>query len=374
MFETYSIRMGRIFGIPIEVNITWIVVFILVAASLSFSYFPSAFPGRPVGINLASGIITALLFFVSIVIHEMSHSLVARAGGVRVEKVTLFLFGGVAQMEDDPSTPGREFIVAIAGPAASLFLAIGFGTVAVTMASLAVSDVYWAPFQYLGVINVAVAVFNMLPGFPLDGGRVLRALLWRVSGNQLWATLWASRAGQLLGFSLIAIAVFGVAQGSLNLIWMGLVGWFIAMLADSAYKQQMLRDTLQREDVLSVASRTVLVAPADITVEKLIFEYFVEGPHTRYPVVEGETVIGLVTLDDAKRVPRSQWPKTLVAAITNTDLSALVIEASEPADKLLSRMRKDSSSALIVKQNGHLAGIITRADMTAYLNRSGFEV
>lgn len=374
MFDAPSFRMGRLFGIPVEVNVTWFVIFALVAMSLSFSYFPSAFPEWSLGVNLASGIITALLFFVSIVFHEMSHSLVARAGGIKVDKVTLFLFGGVAQMEEDPSTPGREFLMAIAGPAASIFLAVVFASAAVIMHQIGVSDYWWGPAEYLGVINVAVALFNMLPGFPLDGGRVLRALLWKIKGDKLWATRWASNSGQVIGYALVAFAVFGVLQGALNMIWMGLVGWFIAVLADTAYRQQLARSTLHRHSVGSLASKDVMVVPGDITVERLVFDYFVGGPHTRYPVVVDGSVVGLVTLDAAKAIPRKNWASTIVEEITAKDLSALVVESDELADKLLDRFRKGTPSALIVKKNGYLAGIVTRADIVAYLNRLGVDL
>ncbi|MCL5888303.1 MAG: CBS domain-containing protein [Actinobacteria bacterium] len=172
----------------------------------------------------------------------------------------------------------------------------------------------------------------------------------------------------------MALAVFAVLTGSLNLIWLGLVGWFITVLADSAYKQQVIKESLHRNTVLTVASRDVVVAPADITVEELIFDFFVEGPHTRYPVVDGGAIIGMATLDAAKKVPRAEWAMTRVRDITDTDLASLVIEADAPADKLLDRMRKDAHSALIVKQDGNLAGIVTRADMTSYLRRAKIDI
>ncbi len=365
--------MGKILGIPLEVNVTWLVVFVLVATSLSFSYYPSAFPDRPVFVDVASGIVTALLFFVSIVFHEISHSLVARAGGIRIDKVTLFMFGGVAQMRDEPATPGREFVMAIAGPLASVLLSALFAASAVVMHFAGVSNVWWGPFEYLAIINLSVALFNMLPGFPLDGGRVLRAALWKITGDQLRATRWASAMGQFIGYSLVALAVFGVLQGNLDLIWLGLVGWFISVLADSAYRQQAMRDALHRQTVSSIASPNVMVVPGDITVERLVFDHFVEGPHTRYPVASRGEVIGLVTLDAAKAIPRARWASTRVEAITRTDLAALVVDADGPADGLLDRFSRDAPGALIVKRDGHLAGIVTRADITAHLRRTGQE-
>ncbi|MDZ4178453.1 MAG: site-2 protease family protein [Coriobacteriia bacterium] len=374
MFRAPSLRLGRLFGIPIEVNITWLIVFVLVASTLSLSYYPAAFPDRPVFVDVASGVITALLFFVSIVFHEMSHSLVARAGGIRVEKVTLFVFGGVAEMRDEPTTPGREFVMAIAGPAASILLAAAFGLAAVVMHAWGVSNVWWAPFEYLAIINLSVALFNMLPGFPLDGGRVLRSILWKATGSQLTATRWASGSGQVIGYSLIAIAVFGVLRGNLNLIWIGLVGWFISMLADSSYRQQAVREALHGFSVGDVATREVDFVTGDISVERLVLDHFVAGPHTRYPVVVDGQIVGLVTLDDAKRVGRAEWATTVVADIATTTLKDLVVEEGDSADRLLDHFsRPEAPGALIVRRDGRLGGIVTRSDVTARLRRHGRE-
>ncbi|MBS3957270.1 MAG: site-2 protease family protein, partial [Clostridiales bacterium] len=274
MFNLPSFRLGRLFGIPLEINPTWLIIFVLVSTSLSLSYFPAAFPGRNPWVNVSSGVITTLLFFASIVIHELSHSLVARTGGIKVRKVTLFMFGGVAEMEQEPSSPGRELVMALAGPFASFVLAAMFFMGYVTAVSLGVSNVAWAPLQYLSFINFWVGVFNLLPGFPLDGGRVLRALLWGASGNHLKATLWASRAGQFIGYAMVALAVIGVLQGAFDLIWLGLIGWFIATLAEGSYRQQLLKTTLEGVEVASIMSPDPVVAPGVITLDRLAEEYF----------------------------------------------------------------------------------------------------
>ena len=229
MFNTPSFRIGKILGIPVEVNLTWLIVFALVAFSLAFSYFPAVYDW-PAWLNVLNGVLTALAFFGSIVIHELSHSLVARAGGVEIERITLFLFGGVAQMEEEPSSPGREFVMAIAGPAASLGLALVFWVLALSLRSISAPDALYGPLEYLALINLSVAVFNLLPGFPLDGGRVL-ARDAMVDDRRTWFGRLAGRArtGQLVGYLLIALAVFGVLNGALNLIWLGLVGWFIVV-------------------------------------------------------------------------------------------------------------------------------------------------
>ena len=370
VFNLPSFRFGRLFGIPLEVNPTWLIIFVLVAATLSFTYYPGEFPGRSPWVNALSGVITALLFFASIIVHELSHSLVARTGGIKVEKVTLFVFGGVAQMEEEPESPGREFAMAIAGPLASLFLAALFFVAYVGMSAAGITDVVWAPFQYLAFINFWVALFNMLPGFPLDGGRVLRAALWRLAGDQLKATLWASRSGQFIGYTMVALAVLGVLGGSLDFIWFGLIGWFIAMIAEASYRQQLVKATLQGVHVSSIMSPDPVVAPGAISLEQLVEEYFLAGRHSRYPVESAGSIIGLISLSDVKRVPRDEWATTYVAEVADKDLSRLLVDAGEPAESVFPRLASSEPGALLVTEEGRLVGVVTRADLVSRVRRA----
>ncbi len=370
MFNLPSLRLGRLFGIPLEINPTWLIIFVLVATTLSFTYFPSEFPGRSSAVNVASGIITALFFFASIVVHELSHSLVARTGGIKVQKVTLFMFGGVAQMEEEPASPLREFVMAVAGPLASIVLAAAFYISYLVFAVAGVSDIIWAPFQYLALINLFVGLFNLLPGFPLDGGRVLRAILWGITGDQLKATLWASRAGQFIGYTMVAIAVLGVLGGSLDLIWFGLIGWFIAMIAEGSYRQQLLKATLEGVRVDSIMSPDPVIAPGTLTLDRLAEEYFLGGRHSRYPVQADGSVVGLVSLSDAKRVPRDEWDSTRVTDIADRDLGRLLVEASASAESVFPRLSASEPGALLVVRDGHLVGILTRADLVSRMKRA----
>jgi len=233
VFDIPSIKIGRLFGIPIEINVSWLVIFALVTLSLSSTYYPSLpeAEGASTVVFVLLGMITSALFFASVVAHELCHSLVARAEGGGVSKITLFLFGGVAQMDEEPRTPGKEFFMAAAGPGMSLVLAalffVGFSVAVVREMPWWI----WSPLRYLAAINLALGLFNLLPGFPLDGGRVLRSILWAATGDLLKATRWASRSGQLIGWLMVAFAVNGVLGGRVDLIWFGLVGWFIASLA-----------------------------------------------------------------------------------------------------------------------------------------------
>ncbi len=360
-----SWRLGRVFGIPLEVNPTWLLVFALVATSLAFSYFP-AIPSvaqLPSWVRLAMGVVTALLFFASVVAHELSHSLVARWGGIRIARVTLFVFGGVAQMEEEPQRPGHEFLLAIAGPAMSLALAALFGGAYSMTLLVGASVALWAPLSYLAMINVSVAVFNMLPGFPLDGGRVLRAVLWWMTGDILRATRWASRAGQVIGSLMMIAGVTGVLMGSLDLIWLGLVGWFITTLAEGAYRQQVARSALAGMSVGDVMSAGPAVVRGDISVERLVHDHLLGGRHSRYPVVADGHVVGLVTLAGAKAVPKGQWPAVTVGEVADRDLARLTVEAGDPLDSVASRLGPEGHGALLVVDAGMVVGIVTREDL-----------
>lgn len=363
MFNLPSIRLGRLFGIPLEVNVTWFVIFVLVAFSLSFSYFPTEFGGRSTAVNVVSGIVTTLLFFASVVLHEFSHSLVARRGGIRINRITLFVFGGVAQMEEEPTTPKGEFVMAIAGPAMSVALALFFFGIFLTLSNAGVSNVWWGPVRYLAEINLLVAVFNLLPGFPLDGGRVFRAGLWAIAGDQLKATRWASRTGQGLGLVMISVAVLGVLAGTLDLIWFALLGWFITGLAGSAYRQQVVKSKLSSVPVSAVMSSPAATAPGEITLQEMIDRHFLGGHHTRYPVVVAGRLAGLLSLSHAKAVPRERWPQVTVVEAAEKDIDGLLVDASAPLDQVLGRLGPDSPGALLVVDEGGLAGIVTRADV-----------
>ena len=371
MFSLPSLRIGRFFGIPVEINPTWFIIFALVAASLAFSTYPGdpRFSGWGTAGYLAAGLATALLFFASVVFHELSHSLVAKSGGLKIERVTLFIFGGVAQMSEEPRTPGSELVMAVAGPAASFVLSAVFFGLTVFARALEAPSWLWGPLAYLAGVNLLVAVFNLLPGFPLDGGRVLRAILWAASHDQLKATRWAARSGQVIGYLMVALAVFGVLRGTLDFIWFGLIGWFIATLAESAYQRQLASSRLALFTVREAMSPTPLLAPGEITLEQLAHDYVLGGRHSRYPVILDGKVVGLVSLARAKAVPRAGWETTRVADVADRDLESLVIDIGAPLESALPRLAGESPGALLVLEQGRLVGILTRADLVSVLNR-----
>ncbi len=370
MFGLPSVRIGRPFGIPLEIDASWLIVFFLVASTLTLSYLPAALPDREPVLYVGLGVLTALAFFGSLVLHELAHSLVARAGGLRVSKVTLFALGGVSQMEDEPRSPGHEFLLAVAGPATSVLIGGAALGASVLLSALDVTDVVWVPLEYLGLINISLAVFNLLPGFPLDGGRVLRALLWAVTGDMLKATRWASRAGQAIGLALIAAAVIGVLLGTFDLVWLAVMGWFLSNMSAGAYQQQVVRSTLAAVPLRQIMSSPAQLAPADASLEEMAHSYFLGGRHTRYPVVENGHVVGLIDLARVREIPRDTWPSTYVRDVAAADLADIVAAPSDSVDSVLQKLEPGGRGAILVVEDRRLSGIVTRADVIRLIRES----
>jgi Zn-dependent protease/predicted transcriptional regulator len=372
VFDVPSYRIGKIFGIPIEVNASWIVIFALVSLTLGAGYYPSLpeTSAAPRLLMAVVGILTAALFFTSIVVHELAHALVTRAFGGHVNRITLFMFGGVAELADEPTSPGKEFLMAGAGPLMSLGLAVVLFVAYLVAAARGASWWLWAPLQYLATINLFIGVFNLLPGFPLDGGRLLRAALWGLTGDLLKATRWASRSGQLIGWALVTYAVLvviNVIPGASDAIWLGLIGWFIVWLAGSSYRQQEVRSRLAAITVGSIMTPHPHTVVGEQTVEQLAHDHFLGGDHSRYPVVFEGSVHGLVSLADIKAVGRADWPYVRVIDVTNRDLAALTVWTDTPVVTLLPRLAGENPGALLVVGEGRLVGIVTRADVISAL-------
>lgn len=370
MFDVPSFRIGKIFGIPFEINLSWVIVFGLVSLTLATSYYPTV-PGAqsaPVWLLFLLGVITALAFFASILAHEVAHALVTKVEGGKVEKITLFIFGGVAQIEEEPKSPSRELVMASAGPGVSLLLA---GLAYLGWVFTASAAPWWlsSPLEYLAGINFFVGVFNLLPGFPLDGGRVLHSVLWAATGDNARATRWAARSGQVIGWAMVAAALFGVLAGATGLIWLGLVGWFIAWLAGASYGQQLIKSRLSGVTMGEVMTAHPEYVDGDISVETLAHEHMLGRRHSRYPVMEEGAIVGVVSLADVKSIARPDWPHVRVADVTDRDLAALSVDAATPVNEVLARLAADRPGAVLVVRDGRLAGIATRSDVLDALNR-----
>ncbi len=373
MFKS-SIKLFKIFGIEIRLDYSWFIIFALFTYYFGFYYFPSFLPGLNKGLLALITIITVVLFFLSVLIHEISHSVVAIRKGTPVERITLFLFGGMAQIEKEPETPYSEFIMAIAGPAASFILAAVFGAIWFFTRNI---DPIGVPVGYLAIINIILGVFNLLPGYPLDGGRVLRSIIWKVTGNLKRATFIASTAGRVLGFMIIAVGIYFIFTGNfLNGIWLSFIGWFLQSSAQRGYRQVIFETSIRGIKVGSVMNENIVYVVKDITIQDLVDDYFMRYRFGRFPVIEDEETqkfIGIISLHDVKGIPRNEWPAVrvgeIVKAVSESEKAAVSMEISEAIKK----MSKNNLSHLVVMSGDRLRGIITKSDVMSFIKiRSEF--
>jgi Zn-dependent protease len=365
-----SFRLGKISGITISVDYSWFIIFGLFVFLLARGYFPLAAPEIGVGWYWFISVFTSLFFFGSVVAHEMSHALVARRRGIPINNITLFIFGGVAQMEDEPKTPGDEFKMAIAGPLASIGMAVIFFGTALVFA-MSGSRLFFAAFTYLWFINVILAVFNMLPGFPLDGGRVFRAFLWWLLGNLRRATRIASVTGQMFGWALIMLGVgslfLPILRGGGSLIWFALIGWFLVSAARNSYQQVVLRETLQQVPIREVMSRHTEAVPPEISVERLVGEYFLKDSPSTLPVERDDLLLGTVSVEDVRALPRERWGATLVTEVMKPLENEQVMHLDEDAWDATNRMARTKSDRVLVEEDGRVQGLVTRGSIMRWL-------
>lgn len=356
----------RVAGIQVRIDPSWFLIFLLIAWSLSAGYFPQIEPDQhPAGYWIA-GVLAALLFFASVLLHELAHSLVARAYGFEVPTITLFLFGGASQMTREPDRPGQEFWIAIVGPLTSFALgALFFALSGVIAEPPLVARVV----GYLGWINVALGVFNLLPGMPLDGGRVLRAAVWHWTGSRRRASRVSSLAGQGLALGLIALGAVQIFSGALlGGIWLILIGLFARGLATASHQSTLLRHWLEGAAVEDAMVREVIAVPPDLRVARLVDDYVVGHGHRAFPVVEAGRVLGIVSLDSVRRVPASDRMEARVSECMEPIGAGARVSPDLPLLDALQAMEQHQAERLLVfDARGHLAGLLTRAGVARFL-------
>lgn len=357
---TGSIRLGRILGITVQVHHTWFVALWAVAFSLARGIFPERVPGLLPSTYWAMGVVGAVLLFASVLVHEFGHALAARRVRIPTRSITLFLFGGVAQIAREPDRPADEFWVAMAGPATSL----GLGALFYAAAPREIPDPAVALLRYLAWANLLLVAFNLIPAFPLDGGRVLRAVLWSVYGYER-ATAIVTTLGQLTALGFIGLGVVGIFTGQvLNGLWLVLIGWFLEQAAGASYRQAVLRRALAGMRVGDIMTRNVRVLPADLPLAAAVHDYFLPYKHGGYPVVYGDRLVGILTLHDLRRVPRERWPSTPVREAMTPIAEAKVVRPGLPAYEALARMLQEGvGRLLVVDEDGELVGLVTRSDL-----------
>lgn len=360
-----SFRLGRIAGIEIGIHYTWLIAFALVTWTLAQGFFPNDYPGWNPLTYWITGAASSLSLFLSVLVHELAHSFVAKARGLRVQGITLFIFGGVSNLGTEAARALDEFFISVVGPLTSFALAAAFlglhGVVGDPSGPLA------AGLHYLWIVNLLLAVFNILPGFPLDGGRVLRSAIWGATHSLSRATTVAATVGQVVAFGFIAIGVFQVLQGQfLSGLWIAFIGWFLNGAADSSRREVATQEQLRRVPATAVMDAAPETVAPDTLVSDLVTDGFLRRGRRALPVCEDGSLLGIATLTDVKHLPQDRWATTRVREI----MTRSPLHAIRPTDDLATALRmlaEHNINQVVVMRDGTLAGLLTRADLIRYL-------
>ncbi len=361
----HSWRIGRIFGIDIYIDSSWFVIFILFSWVLAANYFPHKYVDWSSSLYWVVGIVTSLLIFTSVLVHEVAHSLVALRQGEKVRSITLFILGGVAQITEEPKNPIREFTMALIGPLTSLMVGIIFFVFAFLTRGVNVQ--VSASASYLGLINVALAIFNLLPGFPMDGGRVLRSIIWQITGNLRKATKIASKTGQGFAFFLMFIGILQIFRGNLSGLWLIFIGWFLHSAAVRGYHRVIVEAMLKGVRAEDLMSRDFEAVSGEITVQDLVDDYILKKKERVFFVVDKDNIQGIVCLDDVKATPRGEWPLKKVADIMTPREKLLFVSPEADGNKILNSITAKDIHQVPVIEGDKILGIICRTDILRFI-------
>ncbi len=364
-------RLGSVLGFEIRVDLSWFVIFFLVFWSLSEGVFPQQLPNATRPTLFVMGLAGTLLFFVSLLIHELSHALVSRAKGIPIEGITLFIFGGMAMTKGEPEAPKDELYIAGVGPVTSLVLAGLFWIVGRVAVGVGLGPEVAAVAAYLAFINLALAIFNLMPGFPLDGGRVFRAITWLVTGDRDKATRWAVKGGRWLGAGLMVLGGIEALSGApLSGLWLVFIGWFLRNLAGTSLRQQIIQDVLRGHVVSDLMTPQPDVVSLRLPLSTLVHDHFMRLRYGSYPVVDGADLVGMITLDDVKRVPRDAWAGTMVSEAMTPLAECVVVAPTTSVESVLHEMgNRGARARALVIDRGHLVGIISASDIARWIQR-----
>lgn len=362
----HTIPIGRIFGISIDLDYSWFLLLGLLTWILAVSYFPAEFRGWSVGLYWLVGFVTALMLFVSVLIHEFGHSVVARHYGIPVPRIVLFVFGGVSEISTEPPSASAEFWIAVVGPVVSFVLAAFFWEIEPLVAGV---PPLLAIVEYLALLNLILGIFNLIPGFPLDGGRVFRAIVWRFTGKYRRSTQIAAMTGRFIGFVLIFLGVWQALSGNfIGGLWTAFIGWFLESAAGTQLRQENIKWLLGDHRVRDAMKRDFPQIDGDVSLQKLVDDYILPNA-VRYFVVDAHNGMpGLVTLASIRHVPRSEWPVTTAAQVM---VPLQRLDSTSPDSALwtaLEKMGRDGVNQLPVVKDRGIVGILSREDVVHYLH------
>ena len=361
----HTIPLGRILGIPIGLDYSWFLIFVLLTWTMAVGYYPAEFKNWPVAQYWFVGAMTAIMLFVSVLLHELGHSVVAMHYKIPVRSITLYIFGGISLIGTEPPTAAAGFWISIAGPAVSFALAALFGLLQSIVSSV---EPLLALLKYLAYINVALGLFNLVPGFPLDGGGVLRAIVWGITHNMRRATLIAANVGRFIAYLFILFGVWQIFGGNfINGMWIAFIGWFLESAARGQVQQLALHDMLAGHKVSQAMNRQYTAIPADTTLQHLVDDHILASGRRSFVVKRSDVVIGLLTLHHVRGIPRSDW-QTMTAA--QAMIPAEQMKRVRPDTELwaaLEEMDRDGVNQLPVMADGQIQGMLSREDVVSYL-------
>ncbi len=360
-----KIFIGRILGIPISLDYSWFLVFILLAWTLAVGFYPAELANLPTAQYWILGAVTAGLFFASVLLHELGHSVVAKGYHIPVKSITLFIFGGISEISEEPPNAGAQFWISIIGPAVSLTLGLFLWSIQPVFSqipALLVLD------RYLALINLALGAFNLIPGFPLDGGGVFLAIVWGLSHNKGRATLIAANLGRIVAFLFILLGIWQVFNNNpFNGIWIAFIGWFLLDAASSQVRRIQIERILAGHRVSEAMGRSYVAISPNTTLQQLVDEHLLARGMRSFIVEDGDLVLGLLTIHRMRDIPRSEWPVTTVAQVLIPLSKLKRIEPNMELWTAIESMDRNGVNQLPVMDNGHIEGMLTREDVLSFL-------
>ncbi len=358
-----SVKIGRIRGINIKLDYSWFLVFLFIIWSLAHNYLPSQYPDKPISFYWIIGGVSALSLYLSVLVHELAHSTVAENKGLDISNITLYFFGGVSQIDEESTDPDTEAYMAIVGPITSMVIGGLFLVLYYTLGTGA-PDAVDAVLMYSGYVNIMLAFFNMIPAFPMDGGRVFRAILWKRSGNLIKSTRTASTVSNVISVIFMGIGLFSIfSTGSFNGLWLIFIGLFINGSSKMGLSQTIISEALGKMTVREIMTKEVRTIDPDASIQRAIDEWFSVHKHQGYPVVENGELVGIVTIEDVRNVDPKRRDSVRVRDVMKTRGELVTISPDEKASDALMLMSSRNVGRLPVVEGGKLVGIITRSDI-----------
>ncbi len=368
MRPSSGIYVGRIFGIRFYLDYSWFLIAAIVTYELAFALFPDYAPGHSLGIYVTMGISAAVIFFASILLHELGHSLVSQRCGIPVPRITLLFIGGIAEISREPDNARAELKIAAGGPVVSLLLAALYaaGAFVASLLHWSAADIV---LQWLAEVNLILVIFNAIPGYPLDGGRILRAIIWARTGNLRRATFISTRIGIVMSWTLIGIGVVVLFEGGWNAFVFILIGIFLKGAAETGYTNTVQHEILAGIRVADIMTKAPVCIPAHAPLNLVVEDYFLARQHVAYPVIGDDGDFrGLLRLEFLKEVPREKWPYTTAAEVAGThETSDAFIDSTEPAEAAMRRLLAADEGRLAVVESGRVTGVITRHDVLRFI-------